>query len=129
MAKPDRVVWCDRGWQPVHYGFCPSKKAWLREMRLMECDEPFPETDGRCTTFTKDGKARCVVTVREGAERDHSLTEIAGILVHEAAHVWQEVRLAMGEKSPSIEFEAYSMQVIFQELYSAFQDTRGRKRK
>lgn len=99
-------------------------------MRIMGgVDEAYPETDGRCTTFTKNGKTRILVTVREGAERDHLPVEIAGIIVHEAAHVWQEVRLAMGEKSPSIEFEAYAMQAIFQELYSAFQSTRGRKRK
>ncbi len=86
--------------------------------------EPFPDTDGRCTVFTRKDKTRILVTVRPGAEKAHSPVEIAGILVHEAAHVWQEIRAAMGEKNPSIEFEAYSMQAIFQELYSAFRATR-----
>lgn len=126
MAKKDRVIWLDRGWQPVEYGFCPSRKAWKRAMKEMEIDgEDYPETDGRCTTFTKNGKTRILVTIREGAEKEHSSVEIAGILVHEATHIWQEVRSAMREREPSTEFEAYSMQAIFQELYSAFQATRG----
>ncbi len=95
----------------------------MKEMEVE--DEPYPGSDGRCTTFTKDGKTRILVTVREGAEKEHPPVEIAGILVHEATHVWQEVRAAMGEREPSIEFEAYSVQAIFQELYSAFQATRG----
>lgn len=59
--------------------------------------EPFPDTDGRCTVFTKGGKTRILVTVCPGAEKEH----------------------------PPAEFEAYSMQAIFQELYSAFRATRG----
>ncbi len=95
----------------------------MRELDIK--GEPFPDTDGRCTVFTKGGKTRILVTVRPGAEKEHSPVEIAGILVHEATHVWQEVRASMGEREPSTEFEAYSMQAIFQELYSAFQATRG----
>ncbi len=122
-----RVIWCDRGWQPVYFGFCPSEKAWHRQMETFSAtDEPYPDSDGRCTFFTKDGKVSCIVTIRDGTEAARSTVEIAGLLVHEAAHVWQEVRKAMQEKEPSIEFEAYSMQAIFQELYSAFMDTRGK---
>lgn len=123
--KKDRVIWCDRGWQPVHFGFCPTKKAWKREMKRMGCDEPYPETDGRCTTFTKDGKVAILVTLRDGSEKDHSVREIAGLLVHEAVHVWQTIREDIGESDPSVEFEAYSVQAIFQELFSAYQATRG----
>lgn len=31
-------------------------------------------------------------------------------------HIWQEVRTMMNEKEPSIEFEAYSIQKIAQDL-------------
>lgn len=124
MSK-DRVIWCDRGWQPVHFGFCPTKKAWKREMKRMGCDEPYPETDGRCTTFTKDGKVVVIITLRDGSEKERSVCEVAGLLVHEATYVWQTIREDIGETHPSIEFEAYSIQAIFQELFSAYQASRG----
>lgn len=125
MSNTDRVIWCDRGWQPVHFGFCPSKKAWEREMKRLNCKEPYPDTDGRCTTFTNEGKVVCIVTLRDGSENERSISEITGILVHEATHVWQTIRDDIGEKDPSPEFEAYSMQAIFQGLFTAFQETRG----
>ncbi len=125
MSDTDRVIWCDRGWQPVHFGFCPSKKAWKREMKRLNCKEPYPDTDGRCTTFTNEGKVVCIVTLRDGSENERSISEITGLLVHEATHVWQTIRDDIGEKDPSPEFEAYSMQAIFQGLFTAFQETRG----
>ncbi len=125
MSNTDRVIWCDRGWQPVHFGFCPSKKAWKREMKRLNCKEPYPDTDGRCTTFTNEGKVVCIVTLRDGSENERSISEITGLLVHEATHVWQTIRDDIGEKDPSPEFEAYSMQAIFQGLFTAFQETRG----
>lgn len=124
--KPDRVIWLDRGWQPVFFGFCPNEKAWKREVKRLGCKGlPYPESDGCCTYFTKDGKASALVTMnaREGRTR----VQIAGLLAHEATHVWQEVRRQIGEKEPSIEFEAYSVQAIFQGLYQAWLDTRAPK--
>jgi len=121
------VIWIERGWQPVHIGFCPSRKAWRREMkRLGIKGEAYPESDGRAVTFDhKDGTVLVLVTVRDGSEKEHDQAEIAGIIAHEATHAWQRVRLTMGETEPSAEFEAYAMQAIFQGLYSAFLETRG----
>jgi len=121
-----KVIWLDRGWQPVFYGFCPSEAAWKREMRKMKIKgEPYPDTDGRCTTFKKDGKTCVIVCLGEGSEQRVTRTQIAGLLCHEAVHVWQEVREVMNDPGqPSIEFEAYSVQAIFQGLYQAWLDTR-----
>lgn len=89
--------------------------------------EAYPDTDGRCTTFDRGGKVMCLVTVRDGAEDDHPPLEIVGVLVHEATHVWQEVRAAMREGYPSKEFEAYAMQAITQGLIEGYEKTRGRR--
>ncbi|WP_146097128.1 hypothetical protein [Brucella oryzae] len=94
-------------------------------MKRLNCKEPYPYTDGRCTTFTNEGKVVCIVTLRDGSENERSISEITGLLVHEATHVWQTIRDDIGEKDPSPEFEAYSMQAIFQGLFTAFQETRG----
>lgn len=125
LARDASVIWCDRGWQPVYFGFCPSRRAWTREMRKMGYKEPYPGSDGCATTFAeKDGKVCIIVTLGKAQHAEgRARVEIAGLLCHEATHVWQSVRRAMGEKEPSIEFEAYAMQAIFQGLYQAWLDS------
>lgn len=129
-AKEDplaEVVWLDRGWQPVFIGFCPSEAAWKREMRRMKVrGEPYPTDAGRCTTFTLKSKTRVLVTLCDNVEQCATRLEIAGLLCHEGVHVWQAVRDAMNDPGqPSVEFEAYSVQAIFQGLYQAWLDTRA----
>lgn len=128
MTMKNRVVWLDRGWQPVLIGFCPSEKAWRCEMKRLRCkDEPYPQSDGRCTRFeaSKNNHECIIVTVRDGSEFDHSLIEMVGLIVHEATHVWQFILESIGEGKPSAELEAYSMQAIVQAILTAFDNTRG----
>ena len=131
--KINRIAWCDRGWFPTYFGFCPSKKAWDREMkRLGIVDCPYPTSDARCTSFEnatyKDGgkKTLALVTVGEHIDGKNSMG-ILGILVHECVHVWQTVRQDIGEESPSKEFEAYAMQNIVMSIFAAYAETRGQK--
>ena len=46
---------------------------------------------------------------------------IVGILAHEATHLWQWTKEYLGEKAPSAEFEAYSIQGFTQSLFEEFQ--------
>ena len=46
--------------------------------------------------------------------------EIAAILVHEAVHIWQHTAEAIGESNPSKEMEAYAIQSISTQLFSAY---------
>ena len=50
---------------------------------------------------------------------------VYGLLVHESVHIWQQFCERIGENSPSIEFEAYSIQRISQNLMSLFDDLTG----
>lgn len=49
-------------------------------------------------------------------EADIDILMQRGLVIHEAVHIWQEIRTMMNEKEPSIEFEAYSIQRIAQDL-------------
>lgn len=60
----------------------------------------------------------CIVALRGWETR--SGIEIAGLLVHEAVHVWQEYAAGMGEHTPGVEQEAYAIQSIAQELMAEF---------
>lgn len=125
MAK---VIWCDRGFQPLYYGFCPDEAAWKREMKRLKVECPYPTTDGRCTSFdnAKGGDKCILVTIAKHIDRKHDKVAIAALVAHEAVHVWQHVKEAMGETEPSREFEAYAVQHIFLQLLSAYSKTRKR---
>lgn len=46
--------------------------------------------------------------------------EVAGLLVHEAVHAWQEWCEFYGEREPGREQEAYAIQGLSQELMAEF---------
>ena len=78
-----------------------------------------PENGGRTHHGTNaDGDPTCIVCVR-GFE-SHEPISNAGILVHEAVHVFQRWCDEHGEVHPSSEFQAYAIQWISQELMNEF---------
>ena len=121
------VIWCDRGWQPVRFGFCPSRAAWKRALKNLGAPQrdPYPTSEACTYDLESDGKTSVLVTLGPKVEERYSRSEIAGLLCHEAVHVWQTIRKVIGEDEPSIEFEAYSVQAIFVQLYQAWLDTRA----
>ena len=62
----------------------------------------------------------CMVYIDKDAEC--SDTDKVALICHEAVHVWQEIKEKMGEENPSIEFEAYSIQKIFFDLLTMYQE-------
>jgi hypothetical protein len=66
----------------------------------------------------KAGDLVCVVAL--GAFSERSPIEVAGLLVHEAVHVWQKYAENIGEDCPGAEQEAYAIQAISQELMAEF---------
>lgn len=58
--------------------------------------------------------------VQMGDSSNWSVLQIHGLLLHEAVHIWQEIKLKMGEDNPNSEFEAYSIQAIAQDLFEMY---------
>lgn len=129
MGKKDRVIYFDRGWQPVFIGFCPNEKAWKREMKRMGRDPAecrYSTSDGHLATFFRnDEPPICIITIKDGAENERCLSAIVGIIVHECTHVWQEIREYIGEDKPGAENEAYTLQTLTMNVLAAFYQTRG----
>lgn len=63
-------------------------------------------------------KAVCIVCL--GRREGRNAIEVAGLLVHEAVHVWQRYASSIGERTPGDEQEAYAIQSIAQELMAEF---------
>lgn len=77
--------------------------------------------DATTHTLTNKEKSRiAVVCIDTSCSPDP--VAVAGLLVHEAVHVWQRHMQAIGEDAPSLEFEAYSIQAISQALMWEYVD-------
>jgi len=68
--------------------------------------------------INKNGNLVCIVTLGPWAGRKP--VEVAGLLIHEAVHVWQMYCERIGEHTPGAEQEAYGIQAIAQELMQSF---------
>ena len=75
--------------------------------------------DAQVNFYNDDSLA--IVQIGDTSKR--TSVEIHGLLLHEAVHIWQRVRLRMGESNPSTEFEAYSIQSIAQDLFAMYEES------
>ncbi|MDN8191865.1 hypothetical protein QZK04_17625 [Acinetobacter baumannii] len=73
--------------------------------------------DAQVSTFS-DG-AYAIVQIGDTSDKDQ--IQVYGLLLHEAVHIWQIVKRRMGEREPSVEFEAYSIQAIAQDLFEMYE--------
>lgn len=70
------------------------------------------------TVENPQGELVCIVLLDGWQGRDP--IEVAGLLVHEAVHIWQQYADRIGEDNPGREQEAYAIQSIAQELMAEF---------
>ena len=111
-----------------YVALCTTEKSFRKELKRLE----LPREDW--PTFTsKNANATChflewcdskkIVIVCLGDCTGRTPIEIAGLLVHEAVHIWQARHEDIGEKTPSHEMEAYAIQRIAIELMAAYAET------
>lgn len=125
------MKWCSRTLvsNPYHLGLCLSEKKFAKELKRMGITEPQPfvrsHTANATAHYFIDGRGgySIIVTMRDYKGKDK--IAIYGLLLHEAVHVWQEIKEHIGEREPSREFEAYSIQMIAQQLMWAFKELAG----
>ena len=117
----NKVVWLDKGWQPVSIGFCPSVKVWERVLCEygVEASPPDMKTNVGCVCDFSNpdtGETFILVAVRDSGAGPE---ELMGTFIHEAAHVWQRIKRAVGEDAPGDEMEAYALEHIALEIRRA----------
>jgi hypothetical protein len=110
--------WCSRALvnAPLHIALCTSEAGYRRELRRLGQPNPpdwLPENSEGCVHEYAEA---LIVCVRPKKNRE----EVIATLVHESVHVWQHIRDYIGERSPSVEFEAYSVETIFSTLREAY---------
>jgi hypothetical protein len=94
----------------------------LKHCGLPENSTEFMKTshaDATCHYLNnQSGDLVCIVCLGDHSGRNG--IEIAGLLVHEAVHIWQRYAERIGEDRPGDEQEAYAIQAIAQELMAEF---------
>lgn len=120
-----RVQWLERSlFLAPYYTLCTTEKQFRAELRKLKA--PTADTTSFLASKTanatthfltnEDGKTLAIVTLPIEAHNTRTPIEIAGLLVHEAVHIWQEAAEMVGEHEPSAELEAYGVQTISQHL-------------
>lgn len=125
----DRVIWCNQGWQPSMIGFVPSKKAWKREMKRINSDEPwYFEGDGRgAGAYTHwianktTGESLIYVSVNPAFVGDNP-HELLCSIAHEVSHVVDFAFEHTGMK-PCTEMRAYAIEYLLRDMSNAFFET------
>ena len=112
---------------PCYIGFCTTEKAFNKELKRLNVKGEWPSFLGKyghaTTHFIERGKdVTCIVCLDSTKRR--TKVQVHALLVHEAVHVWQQIKKTMGESNPSEEFEAYALQNICQSLFELYEADR-----
>jgi hypothetical protein len=124
--RSDKNRWLDRriAAPGPYLTLCLSEAEYEAAMRDLKCKHYgswISTLQASATTHhlnNPDGNLCSVVCLNDYQGRN--AIEVAGLLVHEAVHVWQEYCDWYGEKTPGREQEAYAVQSIAQELLAEF---------
>ena len=103
---------------PVWFGFTTSEIDFQKELKRLGIDEHVDFVscgkDATAHFFEHKDQLNIIVTITGHKKRKKS--EIIGLLVHEAIHVWQGICDYINERNPGNEISAYSIQNISQSM-------------
>ena len=125
-----KAQWLDRCLleSPYFYTLCTTKKHFrkvLRHLRIKKSSRPsFLSTEHANATvhfFQSCGPDKHAAVVCIGGLKGRNRLDVLALLVHEAVHIWQEIRAVYGESCAGREEEAYSVQRIAQSLFYEYE--------
>ena len=120
------IKWLDRCLitSPIYYALCLDEKSFKQELKARKlAKEDWPafikNEYSNATThfFVRNNTVTAIVCFKNNK---FDLQQIHALLLHEAVHIWQDIKLQIGEHNPSQEFEAYAIQALAQNLFYAY---------
>jgi HJR/Mrr/RecB family endonuclease len=126
----NNVEWLSNAvvYMPMTLGLCLGAEAFKKEMKRLNVPKKsrpthMPNVNSAIVHFLEStsGRKNRLALVVLGDVDQLSTVEVHALLTHEAVHVWQEMRDAIGEKEPSSEFEAYAIQNITYSLLQSYE--------
>ena len=118
------MKWLDRriAWPAPYLALALTEADFIKCIRHLSptAEARFPQSGAKTEILEKTGSSpTCIVAMSEAAA-SRSPIEVAGLLVHEAVHVWQAYCDDIGERCPGSEQEAYAIQAISQALWTEY---------
>lgn len=103
--------WYVTPFEHIRYTLCRTEKQ-IKKLGYKPSEYKTPAV---VTFYSEDnGQTSAIVLLRK---EERPTWAKHALILHEAVHIWQELKKLMNEKEPSIEFEAYSIQRIAQDLF------------
>lgn len=98
-------------------------------MRRLKCVTHVGVNDGKdaTTNFMRNERNESVAVICI-FDHSHTVEQIYALIVHEAVHVWQEIKRVLGEKDAGNEIEAYSIQALCEELFIEYKRQKPKKK-
>jgi len=122
-----KKIWCDSTLltTPIYYCLATSEKILKRLYK--ELNSPYfnsgffdeDKNSGKIKIFEDENGFKKIIVFINPKMRA-SKNGLREVIVHESVHVWQEIAEYIGEKSPSSEFEAYSIGAISLNLMNQY---------
>ena len=131
------TLWLDRALfvSPYYYRLCLTDAEFQKELKYLKVPrKDWPNFLGSATANATihffesptDGLS-AIICITVG--KQHNLEQVYAMLVHEAVHLFQEIKLCTGEAKPSVEFEAYAIQTLSQRLMESYKEQTSKKGK
>jgi hypothetical protein len=120
------AMWCDRSlFRGPRFAVVTSQRSFravLKQIDALDDVDPYCEPSWLACThaFDVSGELVCVVGLNLTRIAELEPIDAAALLVHEAVHVWQHTRGAMGPGDLGVETEAYAVQNIAAQLMRAY---------
>ncbi len=120
-----RTKWLDRriAAPGPYLALCLSEAEFAAALRHIKVsgDPPWiTNAHSHATAHTFEGPRGLTVIVCLCEFEGRNPIEVAGLLIHEAVHIWQQYADHIGEHRPGDEQEGYAIQAIAQELMAEF---------
>lgn len=123
-------------YSPIEYGLCLTEEDFvktLKKLGMPHVNQPefCSKRAGATTHFFEgiDGSPDIVIVTMPEKE-GYTVPEVHSLLAHEAVHVWQHIKIQLGEKcsiDQGAEVEAYAIQNISYNLMIEYEDAQYRK--
>lgn len=130
------IAWMVGLWAPCYLGFCPDASCWDRYLKKIGVeDAPYPTRDDRREAHFSsfiDNRSPALyddfglVTISKFYDDEKHSAEAIEALIHESVHAFQFLADQMGERHPSVEFEAYGIQSIYSFMQNHYSRLRWR---
>lgn len=121
MSKKYKPQWISTPFGHLKYTLVRTKK---QASKLGYPTDDLGTANAQVSFYTEpDDSGAAIVYIPKHKNVD--LLLVQGLIIHEAVHIWQEVKDLMSESNPSSEFEAYSIQKISQDLLNLLELSNG----